>query len=277
MSSPTALLGDSPGRNYARKLRLFNAFAAPELQQALRDLPLRDGMRILDAGCGTGEMLGWLRQAAGPRARLTGIDLSEAHVTAARASLPAGIEVLRGDLLTAPLPRAAYDVIWSANTLNHLRDPAEGLRRLALLLAPDGLLSIAQTALVPEMCFAWDARLERVTQEAARRYYQDRYGLTEADLRAVRNLLGWMQRAGVRTLSVRTRVLERIAPLAAADRAYLVENLLQGAWGERLRPYLAPADYAELRRLCDPLDPAFALDRPDFHFIQTFTILTGSL
>lgn len=275
MSSSSALLGDSPGRDYARKLRLFNAFAAPELQRALGDLPLRDGMRILDAGCGTGEMLGWLRQAAGPRARLTGIDLSEAHVAAARAALPQAIEVLRGDLLSAPVPHAGFDVIWCANTLNHLREPAQGLRRLALLLAPGGLIAIGQSALVPEMCFAWDARLERLTQEAARRYYQDRYGLGEADLRGARNLLGWVREAGLRRLGVRTLVLERIAPLGAADRAFLLESLLQGMWGERLRPYLAPADHAELRRLADPLDPAFALDRPDFHFIQTFTIVTG--
>jgi SAM-dependent methyltransferase len=276
MSSSTALLGDSPGRDYTRKLRLFNAFAAPQLQQALGELPLRDGMRILDAGCGSGEMLGWLRQAAGARAQLTGIDLSEAHVAAARAALPQAIEVLRGDLLSTPVPQAPFDMIWCANTLNHLRDPPQGVRRLARLLAPGGLIAIGQSALVPEMCFAWDARLERLTQEAARLYYQDRYGLAEADLRGVRNLLGWVRGAGLRRLSVRTLVLERVAPLSGADRAFLLENLLQGMWGERLRPYLAPADYAQLRRLADPLDPAFALDRPDFHFIQTFTIVTGS-
>jgi hypothetical protein len=38
---------------------------------------------------------------------------------------------------------------------------------------------------------------------------------------------------------------------------------------------LAPADYEALRRLCAPDDPQFALRRPDFHFIQTFTLIVG--
>lgn len=51
----------------------------------------------------------------------------------------------------------------------------------------------------------------------------------------------------------------------------------QKTWGARLKPYLAPADYEELSRLCDPQHPEFALQRPDFHFLQTFTLVVGEL
>ncbi|SFS19979.1 hypothetical protein SAMN05216570_4215 [Dyella sp. OK004] len=50
-------LGDSAARDYSRKLQLFNAFAEPELRNAIASLELRPGMRVLDAGCGTGEAL----------------------------------------------------------------------------------------------------------------------------------------------------------------------------------------------------------------------------
>ena len=46
------LLGDTPQRDYSRKLQLFNNFAASELRQAMGGLALKPGMSILDAGCG---------------------------------------------------------------------------------------------------------------------------------------------------------------------------------------------------------------------------------
>lgn len=275
MTARPGLLGDTIGRDYARKLRLFNAFAAPELGQAIRSLELRDGMRLLDAGCGTGEMLQRLRDTAGPRAEVIGVDLSAAHVQAARATVDDSVTIVQGDLMTAPLPCASFDLIWSANTINHLRDPITGLRRLTSLLRTRGRIAIGQSSLLAELYFAWDSRLERLTREAVRRYYEDRYGLGEHDLDGARNLLGWMHGAELRNIAPRTFVIERSTPLGDADREYLLEAIFRDTWGERLRPYLPGADYEALRRLCAPDSPEFALRRPDFHFIQTFTLVVG--
>lgn len=274
-SASPGLLGDTAERDYARKLRLFNAFAAPELGQALLGLGLRDGMRLLDAGCGTGEMLQRLRDTAGPNAVVLGLDLSAAHARAARETVDGSITVMQADLLTAPLPPASFDLIWSANTINHLRDPVAGLKRLAALLRTGGRIAIGQSSLLPELYFAWDSRLERLAREAVRRYYEDRYGLDEHGLEGARNLLGWMQGADLRNIAVRTLLIERTAPLGAADREYLLEGIFRGTWGERLRPYLAPADHEALCRVCAPESPGFALRRRDFHFIQTFTLVVG--
>jgi hypothetical protein len=109
-----------------------------------------------------------------------------------------------------------------------------------------------------------------------RQYYRDRYGLDERDLTAVRALVGLMREAGLGDIAVRTTAIERISPVDAATEAYLLEAIFRNTWGERLRPYLAEGDYAELERLCDPGHPAYALRRKDFHFIQTFTLVTGS-
>jgi hypothetical protein len=84
-----------------------------------------------------------------------------------------------------------------------------------------------------------------------------------------------MQRACLRNITVRTVVIERVRPLREADEAYLLEAIFRGTFGERLRPYLPVEDYEALSRLCDPLDPAFALKRADFHLLQTLTLVTG--
>ena len=269
----SGLLGDTAARDYSRKLQLFNDFAAPELRLAVAGLELAPGMRVLDAGCGTGEVLRWLDEAVRPSGMVVGIDLSAAHAQAARAAAPSDGAVLQADLLRACIVPGSLDLIWSLNTVNHFRDPVSGLKALVELLRPAGRIALGQSALVPEMYFAWDSRLERLTHEAVRRYFQARYGLDDGDLRETRNVLGWMQRAGLANITVRTLAIERVRPLRKADEAYLLEAIFRGTFGERLRPYLGAEEYDALSRQCDPRDPAFALGREDFHFLDRKSVV----
>jgi SAM-dependent methyltransferase len=277
MGSAAGLLGDTPARDYARKLKLFNAFAEPEFRRLIADLDLRPGMRILDAGCGCGEALDWLLDEVAPTGTVTGIDLAAAHVQAARLRASASIQVLHGDMVNAPFTPASFDFIWSVNTINHLHDPVAGVKRLAALLRRGGRIAVGQSALLPDMYFAWDSRLERVTNDAVRQYYRARYHLSESDLASVRAIFGVLRRAGLGSVTTRTIVIERVSPVDEATESYLVEAIFRGTWRERLRPYLADDDYAELMRLCDPRNADYALRRPDFHFLQSFTLVLGEI
>jgi SAM-dependent methyltransferase len=168
-----------------------------------------------------------------------------------------------------------FDAIWCANTINHLADPAAALDALSGLLRPQGRIALAQSSVLPDMYFAWDQRLERAVTEGVRQYYRDRYGLNEEATTGIRALVGLLRGAGLGNVRARTFTMERISPLAQTDVDYLLEAIFNGTWGERLAPYLAADDYARLRALCDPASPEFALRRPDFHFLQTFTVVTG--
>lgn len=277
MKSAAALLGDTPDRDYSGKLRTFAAFAEPEIRSLIRDLALKPGMRVLDAGCGTGEALAWLTEQIQPGGTAVGLDLARSHVAVASRRVPPTAMVLQADILHPPLPSRSFDLIWCVNCLNHLVDPVAGLRTLAALSRAGGRVAVGQSSFLPEMFFAWDARLERLTNEAVRQYYRDRYELDERDLGGVRSLVGWARTAGLAEVTARSVLIERISPLRAADREYLLESVFQGTWGARLEPYLSPADYAELRALCDPNGGRFALERPDFHFLQSFTLVTGAV
>ncbi len=246
--------------------------AEPELRTAIDALQLQPGMRLLDAGCGTGETLGWLAAAAAPAGLAVGVDLSRHHLQAARTHLASEAHLLQADLLKMPLRPASFDLVWSVNTVHHLCDPAAAVRALSALLGPRGRLALGQSSFLPDMYFAWDARLERLTNEAVRAYYRERYHLDEEQLTGVRALMGLLHAAGFAHVAVRTFVIERVAPPDPATRAWLLEAIFRDTWGERLRPYLAAADFEQVRLICDPQHPRFALRRADFHFVQTFTL-----
>ncbi|MFW9894098.1 MAG: class I SAM-dependent methyltransferase [Candidatus Thorarchaeota archaeon] len=272
------LLGDSPKKDYIDKLDVFNQFAAPELRQVISDLQLSKGDAILDAGCGTGLISMWLAQAVAPSGSVLGIDLSQPHVFHAQRRLigtELPVSVVQGDISRLPIADRSFDMIWCSNTIHHLRSPVHGTRLLVEKLRPNGRLVLGQSAFLPEMFFAWNARLEKEVMLACRQYYRDKYGLDERDTAAVRNLLGWLKRAGLTDVSVRTIVIERTGPLCPEDEVYFLEGVFKGYWGDRLRPYLSPEDWAELEQLCNPDSPQFCLRRPDFHHVQTFTVAVG--
>ena len=96
----------------------------------------RDGLRLLDVGCGSGAMLrALLERAEASSVRLTGIDpaLPAALVQSAeRLTLKRGFpdRDLAGDGL--------FDVVISINTIEHTPDPAKFLATLESLMAPGG-------------------------------------------------------------------------------------------------------------------------------------------
>jgi SAM-dependent methyltransferase len=271
------LLGDTAARDYSDKLSKFNAFAQPELNGLIKSLNLASGMHVLDVGCGTGEALSWLLREVTSSGKVVGVDLSAAHVAAARLHAPPQVEIHRADLYEDLFDAASFDLIWCVNTINHLTDPVGGVLHLATLLRDGGRIAIGQSSLLPDMYFAWDARLERAVNDAVRRYYQHRYDLDEHDLKAVRALVGILRQAGLQSITVSTVMIERTSPLDAASESYLRDSIFHGTWGERLRPYLSAADYDELAALCDSTHAHYALRRPDFHFLQTFTLAIGEL
>jgi ubiquinone/menaquinone biosynthesis C-methylase UbiE len=268
------LLGDTPVRDYSEKLRRFNRFAEPELCELISGLGLKAGMQALDVGCGTGEALVWLQRAVGPQGAVSGVDLSAAHVAAARQAAPMA-RIYHADVLELPVSDASYDLAWCVNTINHFKAPLAALARLHSLLRPGGRIALGQSSFLPDMYFCWDARLERLTNEAVRQYYRERYFLEERDLTAVRRLVGMLRDSKFGAVTARTVVLERVAPLDQASERYVAETMFRDSWGERLRPYMTAADFCTLQEYCDPGAPGYALRRPDFHFIQVFTLAVG--
>jgi SAM-dependent methyltransferase len=104
--------------------------------------------RILDAGCGTGVSTDYLCHL-NPGAEVLGIDISDGALAVARERLQrSGAEAQVASLrqeqrsLLDLAGEGPFDYINSVGVLHHLDQPEAGLRSLAALLAPDGLLHL---------------------------------------------------------------------------------------------------------------------------------------
>jgi 2-polyprenyl-3-methyl-5-hydroxy-6-metoxy-1,4-benzoquinol methylase len=101
---------------------------------------LAEGMRILDIGCGNGELLRALA-AARPGLELYGLDWHFPPAT--RRDLEAvGIHLIEGTLEDAPLPENFFDRVLMYQLIEHLWEPEAGLSKLATTLKPGGIIAI---------------------------------------------------------------------------------------------------------------------------------------
>lgn len=268
MSRSAALLGDTPDRDYSSKLRSFEAFASCELGQIIDRLSVGRRARVLDLGCGTGFVTDLLGRRA---AFVVGLDLATAHAAlAAETALKSSIVV--GDAVRLPFAAETFDVLWSSNTINHLADPVAALRDISGVVRRGGCLVLGQSALLPEMYLAWDYHLDARVRAACHAYYREKHGLAEVNTAASTRLLGIVREAGLEVTRVETHVIERTAPLTEFDRQYFLQ-VFQSYWGAKLRPFLSGSDWRLLEEACNPDSPTVCVDRPDFHHIQTYTVV----
>lgn len=115
----------------------------PAYAAAVAELGLREGGRVLDAGCGTGRALPWLRAAVGPSGVVVGADLTAAMLReAARAGRDRDGALLLADAAALPLRASTLDAVFAAGLVAHLPDPAGTLREIARVVRPGGVLAL---------------------------------------------------------------------------------------------------------------------------------------
>lgn len=130
---------------YGRFLSVAYGSKPAGYYEAFLEVPLREGDRILDWGCGLGLFLSTV--ASLPIASslsLHGIDLLPDSVEASRQRVPsADIRLMEPPGSTAPWPDATFDRVFLLDVIEHSRQPLELLAEIHRILKPGGRLTIS--------------------------------------------------------------------------------------------------------------------------------------
>lgn len=158
---------------------------------------LRDGLDLLDVGCGPGTITLDLAARVAP-GRVVGLDASpdviaEASRRAATQGVGGGgpVDFEVGDLYELRFDDASFDIVHAHQVLQHLTDPVGALRELRRVLRPGGVLAARDS---DYRSFVWapeEPGLDRWLE-----LYLAVTRVNRAEASAGRYLLGWAQQAG---------------------------------------------------------------------------------
>jgi ubiquinone/menaquinone biosynthesis C-methylase UbiE len=132
-----------PAPMFSGPAELYDRFVgrySPGLARAMCDAAgVRPGQSALDVGCGSGALVVALAVILGEQ-NVAGVDPSQPFVEAARAKVPgARLSVAAAESL--PFEDSTFDVTLSQLVVNFLSDPEEGVREMARVTRPGGVVA----------------------------------------------------------------------------------------------------------------------------------------
>jgi SAM-dependent methyltransferase len=207
-----------PGYPPRDSLQALRARAERSPLPRLIDRAIAGDARIVEVGCGTGQMCLYLARA---ERVVLGADLTRASLAlgaeAARRFGLHGVQFVETDLQRPGLKAGAFDVVYSSGVLHHTPNPRASFARLAQLARPGGTIVLGvynALARLPTKLRRLTARLSgfRVIpfdpvlrgrdEEPARRdaWLRDQYQHPEEHSHTLAEVQGWFAENGVEFL-----------------------------------------------------------------------------
>ncbi|MBC8076425.1 MAG: class I SAM-dependent methyltransferase [Chloroflexales bacterium] len=119
-------------------------------EQLLRRAGLTPGMRVLNIGCGTGDVAFLAAALVGPTGHVLGVDRNPAAAAVARRQAASAgltnVDIVVDDVNTFA-PSAPVDALIGRFALASLNDPAATLRRLSGFVRPGGVIAFQEIRL----------------------------------------------------------------------------------------------------------------------------------
>ena len=244
--------------------RMFEPFT----RELFREAGLRPGMRVLDVGCGSGDVALLACEFVGPNGAVVGIDRAADAIVRAKARAEnrrlSNVQFVEGDPTRARFDEG-FDAIVGRLILMYYSEPIDALRKLLAHLRPGGIVAFQEfdasgckshpPSPTYERCKNWIIRtlqLSGADSHVGLKLYRifRSVGLSAPTLRldgaisggpgapyealaeVVRSLLPVMERFGIATAAeVEIDILaQRIRDEILAEDGVIVAPLLIGAW-----------------------------------------------
>ncbi|ROM73470.1 methyltransferase [Pseudomonas brassicacearum] len=131
------------GRHDVERLGKSDRIYGPGSRDFLqRYAHIKEGMTILDVGCGTGNMSLWMAEKVGPKGQVIGIDASAEQIEVSKARAKSmGLENIRFVHLDFSQIRSLdtlFDIAYCRFILIHLTQPLEAIKLMTSVTRPGG-------------------------------------------------------------------------------------------------------------------------------------------
>jgi SAM-dependent methyltransferase len=229
-----------PGYRPNDTLQSLRARAERSEFARLLDAAIPADARILEIGCGTGQMSIYLASAD---RMVIGADVTRASLKLGAAAAArfgvAGVQFVETDLHRPGLRPGAFDVVYTSGVLHHTRNPRQSFQAILPLLRPGGMIVVGlynAFARIPLQLrrvvarlsgYRWiplDPVLRDRRSEPARReaWLRDQYRHPEEHRHTAAEVRGWFQESGVEYLRTYPSLLmgEKTSDLFVADEDY---------------------------------------------------------
>jgi SAM-dependent methyltransferase len=160
MSDSSAVYALGHSEEELRRLDEQGANLRPFTERLLHEAGLGPGMRVLDAGSGTGDVSVLAAQLVGADGEVVGVDRAPEALATARqrvAGLGLGqVRFVEGDLTSISFEQP-FDAVIGRQILIHQPDPQATLTHLVGLLRPGGVVAFVEMVM-REQPYVWPAR-----------------------------------------------------------------------------------------------------------------------
>jgi SAM-dependent methyltransferase len=127
-----------------RRLACQGTVLNPFTEQLLRRAGVAPGMRVIDFGCGIGDVSLMAARLVGVHGHVTAVEVDGATLEIARQRAKdhelANITFLQGDIHTNPATATRFDAAVGRHILLHVPDPLKLLHRVFAMLRPGGVV-----------------------------------------------------------------------------------------------------------------------------------------
>jgi ubiquinone/menaquinone biosynthesis C-methylase UbiE len=195
MTSPDPVIAEysAAARDYDEK---WSFYVDSTTRATLARLRMRPDDRVLDVGCGTGELLSRIA-AKHPGASLAGIDPVPQMLVVARKKLSNKVDLRVGWANELPWPEGSFDVVVSCNMFHYVTHPVAAIREMQRVLRPGGQILITDWCDDYLACRLCNLYL-RLTSRAHYKTYREKECLTllhqagHSDAEVERYKISWL-------------------------------------------------------------------------------------
>ncbi len=130
----------------------FTAEDLDRLRHLVSKIGVKEGMHILDLGCGTGILFDMLRRAVGDSGSVTGVDFSFEMAQKAHRNFPfPNVNVVDADAVALPFVDSSFDMVVAFASFPHFSNQQRALDEAHRVLKADCKINIIQLESTKEM------------------------------------------------------------------------------------------------------------------------------